>query len=80
MTWIMAGGQRIMTVFAEDAAIERIDHNRLAGAYLTRIEDTIDNYRMSREPRLLWLHAFFALVSTLVLVKVFCWRGKSGGL
>lgn len=68
VTRILAGGQRIMTVFAEDAILERIADTRLAEAHRTRIADAIDNYRRSRQPRLLWLHAFYALGATFVLL------------
>jgi len=69
-TWITAGGQRIMAVFDEDAAVEDIARAPLAELYKTRIASAIDGYRLSRRPRLLLLQTLYALGATVVLIIV----------
>jgi len=65
---ILAGGQRVMGVLAEDAILEQIDPARLAQANLGRISSAIESYRQAREPGLLWRHSFYAFGATLLLL------------
>ncbi|HEY7305703.1 MAG TPA: mechanosensitive ion channel family protein [Bryobacteraceae bacterium] len=67
-TWLLAGGQRIMAVLDEDAAIEDISRDPLATLYRARIAHAIEAYRRARQPALLWLHALYALGATVVLL------------
>ncbi len=69
-TYIVAGGQNLMAVLGEDAAIEQTDRHRLADLYRIRIGEAIVDYRYEREPRTLWLHALYALGATVVLLIV----------
>ncbi|HEY6990091.1 MAG TPA: mechanosensitive ion channel family protein [Bryobacteraceae bacterium] len=69
-TWILAGGQRIMAVLDEDAAIEDISRDPLATLYQARIAHAIDVYRRDRQPALLWLRALYALGATVVLLLI----------
>jgi small-conductance mechanosensitive channel len=68
MTLIVANGQRIMAVLDEDAALEQIRRGQLAEVYRTRIREAIEEYRRARRPDVLWLHAGYALVASILLV------------
>ena len=67
-TWIMAGSQRVLAVFDEDAAIEDLAREPLAELYKTRIANAIEEYRQYRRPALLTLHALYALGATALLI------------
>src|SRR5262249_8878908 len=67
-TWILAGGQRIMAVLDEDAAIEEIAREPLAELDKIRIEAAIDAFRRDRRPELLLWHALYALGATAVVL------------
>jgi hypothetical protein len=69
-TWITAGGQRIVAVFDEDAAVEDLARDPLAELYKARIASAIDGYRLSRRPGLLSLHTLYALGATGALIIV----------
>jgi small-conductance mechanosensitive channel len=68
VTWIQAGGQRIMGVLDEDARIEQVDRNVLARTYLQRIGAAIDASREAREPSRLARHAGYSLIATGLLL------------
>jgi small-conductance mechanosensitive channel len=68
VTWIQAGGQRIMGVLDEDARIEQVDRNVLALTYQQRIGTAIDRYREAREPNRLARHTVYSLIATVVLL------------
>ena len=70
MTVILAGGERVLAVFDDDAAIEQVERRLLAQAYQARIAEAIERYRRDREPALLWRHALYALGATLILLVV----------
>ena len=67
-TWILGGGERIMSVLNEDAAIEEAARGLLAEVYRGRIGEAIETWRRGRRPRVLWLNALYALAATLVLL------------
>jgi small-conductance mechanosensitive channel len=69
-TWILGGGERIMSVFDEDSAIEEIARGLLAELYRGRIGEAIETWRRDRQPRVLWLNALYALVATLALLAL----------
>jgi small-conductance mechanosensitive channel len=69
-TWILAEGQLVMAVLDEDAAIEELARDPLAQLYRGRIARAIDEYREDRRAEVLWLHAFYTLVATVLLVIV----------
>jgi small-conductance mechanosensitive channel len=66
--WIKGAGQRILTVFDEDAALEETTRHRLAEVYRARISEAITAYRRDRQPSVLRWHALLALCATVVLV------------
>src|SRR4051794_17472662 len=66
--WIVAGGQRIMVVVDEDAALEETTRGRLAEVYRARIAEAIAAFRRDRQPTALWSHALFALCATGLLL------------
>jgi small-conductance mechanosensitive channel len=68
---IVAGDRLVMTVPAANAASEGVSLQVLAEAYRTRIAQAIRAYRHDREPRLLLLHAGYALGATLVTLLLF---------
>jgi len=70
ITWILAGGQRVMGVLDEDAAIEQISRKRLGEVYRTRIGEAIAAHRRDRQPGVLWFHALYTLGATLALLIV----------
>jgi small-conductance mechanosensitive channel len=67
-TWIMAGGQRVMAVFDEDAALEGINRTPLSELYVTRIANSIDDYRRYRRTGSLWLDTLYAFAATIALL------------
>jgi small-conductance mechanosensitive channel len=69
-TWILAGGQRVMAVLDEDAAVEDLARPTLAELYRGRIARSIEAYRLQRRAGLLWLHALYALGMTVALFIV----------
>jgi small-conductance mechanosensitive channel len=67
-TSILADGQRIMAVLEEDAAVEQVTRQPLAQLYLSRIWAAIQAYRQDRSPGVLWWHAGYAFIATIVLL------------
>ena len=51
--WITADGQRLLSVFDEDAALEETTRDRVAEIYRARISEAIVQYRQDRMPDLL---------------------------
>jgi small-conductance mechanosensitive channel len=68
VSWILAGGQRIMGVLDEDASLEQIDRGVLVRSYLLRIREAIEAYRQARDPARLTRHALYAFIATLALL------------
>jgi small-conductance mechanosensitive channel len=66
-TLILAGPDRIATVFNGDAAFERVDRETLAQATLVRMKDAVEQYRAARAPAYLLRHAVYALIATFLL-------------
>jgi small-conductance mechanosensitive channel len=71
----MGGGQRIMAVLDEDAALEETSRERLAEVYRARIAEAVATYRRDRLPAVLWWHTLYALGATL-LVLVAAYAGR----
>lgn len=69
-TWILGGGERIMAVFNEDAAIEETARGPLAELFRGRIGEAIETWRRDRQPRVLWLNALYALAATLAVIAL----------
>ncbi len=67
-TWILVGGQRVMAVLDEDAAVEDLARPMLAELYKGRIAESIEAYRQRRGTGVLWLDALYALGMTLALL------------
>ena len=65
--WIVAGGDRLLAVLDEDAALERSAPLTLAQAYLPRIRAAIEAYRRDREPARLWRSTLYTFGATLIL-------------
>lgn len=65
---IIGGSERIMTVLDEDAALEQTTRSVLAQVYRTRIQEAIEAYRRDRRAELLWMHALYALVATIIVL------------
>ena len=74
-SWLVAGGQRLMIVFDEDAALEETTRGRLAEVYRSRISESIAAFRRDRRPTTLWLHTVYALCATgLLLLSAYVLR------
>ena len=74
-SWLVAGGQRLMVVFDEDAALEETTRGRLAEVYRSRISESILAFRRDRQPAALWSNALFTLCATgLLLLSAYALR------
>jgi small-conductance mechanosensitive channel len=74
-SWLVAGGQRLMVVFDEDAALEETTRSRLAEVYRSRISESIVAFRRDRHPAALWSNALLALSATgLLLLSAYALR------
>jgi len=69
-TWILAGGQRLMALLDEDAAIEEAARAPLAELNRARIAQAIEAYRRDRRPQALAWSTAHALGATLLLLVV----------
>jgi small-conductance mechanosensitive channel len=67
-TDIIAGNQRLVSVFDADAAIDRISRQVLARIYLARIKSSIEGYRRDRRPGNLVRDAGYSLIAIIVLI------------
>lgn len=67
-TKIMAGDQKIASVFDDDAVLEGISRNVLSRALLKKIKSTIVTYRKDRTSTTLLLNAAYALAATVILI------------
>jgi small-conductance mechanosensitive channel len=65
---IMAGDQKIVSVFDDDAALEGISRSVLSRAFLKKIKTTIVVYRQDRTSSVLLLNAAYALAATVILI------------
>lgn len=64
-TDIMAGGEKLLSIFDADAELERISRQILARAYVSRIREAIENYRRDRSPESLARGAGYSLLMTV---------------
>jgi small-conductance mechanosensitive channel len=67
-TDIMAGDEKLVSIFDADTAVDRISRQVLAGAYLVRIKSSIEKYRRDRSPERLARGAGYSLVATIGLI------------
>jgi small-conductance mechanosensitive channel len=68
VSWILAGGHRVMAVLDEDGVQERVARPMLAQVYIREISEAIEAYRAARVPQRLWRHAGYAAGATLLLI------------
>lgn len=67
---VLAGDKRLLTLYPEDAALEEISLDVLSEAVITRIQQSIVDYRRDRSPDVVLRNIIYALVLTLVQVVV----------
>jgi small-conductance mechanosensitive channel len=67
-TNIVVDGRIIMSVLDLDAAAEGVRRQILAEAYLSRIQQAIENYRSDRNPENIIREALYALGATIIFI------------
>jgi small-conductance mechanosensitive channel len=70
-TDIMAEGREIVSVFDADASLEGIPRQVLAKAYVIKLREAIDAYRLDRSPKSIMRGLEYSLLATVLVIVVF---------